>query len=148
MALIVAGVLALVGSFAVTAPAQAGYYGGYGYDPCCGYPRYPVYHHRCCGSHVVYESRYVEYYVRRTVYGGHHCCGYGRPYGYYGGYRPYGGGYGYGGGGYGYGGGYGGVGRHWPLPFDGYGPYGGPYAAGGYGGYDAPRPPAPYGDYQ
>jgi len=135
LALIAAGVLALLGSFAITSPAQAGYYGGYGYDPCCGYPRYPIYHHhRCCGSHVVYESRYVEYYQRRTVYGGNPCCGYGRPFGYYGGYRPYG---------FGYGGGWGGVGRRWPLPFDGYGPYGGPYAAGGYGG------PSPvYGGYE
>jgi len=133
LALTLAGVFALLGFFA--APAQAGYYGGYGYDPCCGHPRYPIYHHRCCGSHVIYESRYIEYYVRRTVYGGDHCCGYHRPYGYYGGYRPYG--YGYG---YGYGGGYGGVGRRWPLPFDGYGPYPGPYTAG----YDGPpRPPAP-----
>jgi hypothetical protein len=135
LALIAAGVLALLGSFAGTSPAQAGYYGGYGYNPCCGYPRYPIYHHRCCGSHVVYESRYVEYYVRRTVYGGNHCCG------YYGSYRPYG--YGYGGG-YG-GGGYGGVGRRWPLPFDGYGPYGGPYAGGGYGG---PPPGPAYGGYE
>lgn len=135
LALIVAGVFALLGFFA--APAQAGYYGGYGYDPCCGYPRYPIYHHRCCGSHVVYESRYIEYYVRRTVYGGHHCCGYRRPYGYYGGYRPYG--YGYGGG---YGGGYGfpGVGRRWPVPFPA--AYG-----GGYGGYEEPpRPPTPVYD--
>jgi hypothetical protein len=138
-ALIAAGVFALLGSFAVTAPAQAGYYEGYGYNPCsyrCGYPRYyPIYHHRCCGSHVVYERRYVEYYERRVVSGGHRCCGYRRPYGYYGAYRPYG--YGYGSG-YGYG--YGGIGRHWPLPFDGYGPYPGPYAGVG---YDEPRPPAP-----
>ena len=45
LALIVAGVLALLGSFVVTAPAQAGYYEDsyYGSNPCsyrCGYPRY------------------------------------------------------------------------------------------------------------
>jgi len=110
LALIVAGVLALFGSLAVTAPAQAGYYGDYGYGsaPCsspCGYRYYaPRYYNGCgrcgcyrrCGSFsrgVVYERRFVEreYVERRYGYGG---CGYGgcrRPYGYYGGYgRPYG----------------------------------------------------------
>jgi hypothetical protein len=156
-ALIVAGIIALLGSFAVTAPAQAGYYDGY--NPCsyrCGYyPRYRYYppyrRYGCysCGSRVIYERRYIEreYVERRVGYGGyrHHYCGYDpcyrRPYGYYGGYQPSG--YGYGGG-YRYvGGGYGdaGVGRRWPLPFDGYGPVPGPYSGVGYD--EPPRPPAP-----
>jgi len=149
MALMVAGVLALLGWFA--APAQAGYYGDYGYGgPCsyrCGYrPYYPIYrrHYGCysCGPRLVYERRYIEreYVERRYGYGyhSHYGCysyyrchsgyypygGYGRPSGYYG-YGGYGGGYGYGG-----------VGRRWPVPFDGYGPY-----AAGYDG--PPRPPAP-----
>ena len=113
LALIVAGVLALLGSFAVTAPAQAGYYddSNYGYNygsyPCsyrsrCGYGYSPYryarrYYNGCsacgcyrrCGvarSGVVYERRYVErsYVERRYGYGG-----YRRHYGYnpYGGYR-------------------------------------------------------------
>jgi hypothetical protein len=162
LALILAGLFALLGSFVVTAPAQAGYYEGYGYNPCsyrCGYPAYRYYrpyrnYHRCysCGSGVVYERRFVEreYVERRFGYGG-----YRRPYGYYpyyrrpcgyspcGGYRPSGYGYGYGNG-YGYGYGYGGVGRRWSLPYvGGYGPY-----AEGYEG--PPRPPAAVfdqGDY-
>jgi hypothetical protein len=80
LALIVAGVLALLGSLVVTAPAQAGYYEGsyYGSNPCsyrCGYPRYgyaPRYYNGCsacgcyrrCGSGyrsgLVYERRFVE----------------------------------------------------------------------------------------
>ena len=149
LALIVAGVVVLLGLAA--SPAQAGYYGGYGYGgfgygggPCCGYrPYYPVYrrHYGCCGPHLIYERRFVEreFVERRYGYGyPHHygCChagyygGYGRPFGYGGGYgAPYG---------------YGGVGRRWPLPFDGYGPYGGPYAGGGYGG--PPPAPAYYGE--
>lgn len=144
---IVAGVFALLGSLAVTAPAQAGYY------PCsygCGYPAYRYYRPRCysCGPHLLYERRYVErvYVERRYGYGGY--SGYRRPYGYYpyGGYRrPYGY-YPYGGyrrpygyypyGGYrGYGYGYGGVGRRWPVPY-----FGG-YQGSGY--EEPPRPPAP-----
>jgi len=161
LALIVAGVLALLGSFAVTAPAQAGYYddSNYGYNygsyPCsyrsrCGYGYSPYryarrYYNGCsacgcyrrCGSvsrsGVVYERRYVEreYTERRYGYGG-----YRRHYGYnpYGGYRRHYGYYPYGGyrGGYGYGG----VGRRWPTPSL--------YATDGY--EEAPRPPAPVWD--
>jgi hypothetical protein len=115
LALIVAGVLALLGSLVVTAPAQAGYYDDsyYGPRPCsyrCGYyaPRYYNgcsscgCYRRCYGgrSGVVYERRYVEreYVERRYGYGGcgyggcrRYYGGYGRPYGYDGGYRrPYG----------------------------------------------------------
>jgi hypothetical protein len=158
LAPIVAGVFALLGSFVVTAPAQAGYYGGY--NPCsyrCGYPAYRYYppyryHHGCysCGSHLIYERRYVEreYVERRYGYGGYRRH-YGYPYGGYGGY----GGYPYGGyqrrygynpyGGYrsgrpwGYG--YGGIGRRWPAPY-----YGNGYEPSGYSGYEEPpRPPAP-----
>jgi hypothetical protein len=161
LALIVAGVLALLGSFVVTAPAQAGYYGEpyYGSNPCsyrCGYPRYyaPHYYNGCspcgcyrrCGGYrsggVVYERRYVEreYVVRRYGYGGyrrHYGC---YPDGGYGGCRPH---YGY----YPYGGyrrpyGYGGVGRRWPTPFYGYQPTAETYED------EPPRPPAPvYGGY-
>ena len=157
LALIVAGVLALLGSFAVTAPAQAGYYddsnygSNYGYNPCsyrsrCGYGYSPYryarrYYNGCsacgcyrrCGSvsrsGVVYERRYVErqYVERRYGYGG-----YRRPYGYnpYGGYRRDYGYYPYGAyrGGYGYGG----VGRRWT--------YGYQSSADGY--EEPPRPPA------
>jgi hypothetical protein len=50
LALIAASFLALLGSFVVTAPAQAGYYGNsyYGYNPCSyrprcgGYPKSPL----------------------------------------------------------------------------------------------------------
>jgi hypothetical protein len=146
-ALIVAGVLALLGSFMVTAPAQAGYYGDsyYGSNPCsyryrCGYPRYryaPRYYNGCsaCGCYrrchsysrpgPVYERRYVEreYYERRSGYGG-----YRRHYGYpYGGYRSS----------YPWGYGYGGIGRRWPTP-SAYG-----YEPSGYGYEEPPRPPAP-----
>lgn len=147
LALIVAGLFVLLGS-----PAQAGDYGGY--YPCsyrCGYPAYRYYpayrHHRCysCGSHLIYERRYIErqYIERRYGYRGYrrhygYYPNYRRPYGYYsnGGYRP---------GGYGYG--YGGVGRRWSVPYvDGYGA--GPYAER----YEEPppRPPTPVldqGDY-
>lgn len=148
LALIVAGILVLLGSSVVTAPAQAGYYDA-SYYPCsyrCGYPAYryrPTYR----GPRLIYERRYIErqYVERRYGYGG-----YRRHYGYrpYGGYRrhygysPYGSyrswsrppGYGYDG--------YGGVGRRWPAPYvDG-------YERSGYG--EPPRPPAPVwneGDY-
>lgn len=163
LALIVAGVLALLGSFAVTAPAQAGYYddSNYGYNygssPCsyrsrCGYGYSPYryarrYYNGCsscgcyrrCGvarSGVVYERRYVErsYVERRYGYGG-----YRRHYGYnpYGGYRRDYGNYPYG------------------AYRGGYGAYRGGYGYGGVGrrwtygyqssadGYEEPpRPPA------
>src|SRR6202012_1938225 len=122
---IAAGAFALLGSFVVTAPAQAGYYedSGYAaYPPCsyrCGYPAYRYYpsyrrHYGCysCRPHLIYERRYVEreYVERRYGYGYRHhyrqypYYGYGRNYGYYPdrGYRPryygsgYGSGYGYG----------------------------------------------------
>jgi hypothetical protein len=157
LALIVAGLFALLGSFAT--PAQAGYYGDgyYRYNPCsyrCGYPAYRYGCSSCgcrrCGGYrrsVVYERRYIEreYVERRYVSGGYRrpCGYYGGCYrhsGYYGGYRrPWG---------YGYG--YGGVGRRWPAP------YVGGYAQQGYSqGYDQgyeepPRPPEPIrdqGDY-
>jgi hypothetical protein len=155
LALIVAGVLALLGSFAVAAPAHAGYYDDsyYGSNPCsyrCGYsyPRYryaPRYSNGCsaCGCYrrchsvsrpgLVYERRYVEraYVERRYGYGG-----YRRHYGYnpyggyrYGGYRSYSRPWGYG---------YGGVGRRWPTPSV----YG--YEPSGY--EEPPRPPAPVWD--
>ena len=156
LALIVAGVLALLGSFVVTAPAQAGYYDDsyYGSNPCSyrcgyGYPRYryapyrdyggcsPCGCYRRCHSYsrpgVVYERRYVEreYYERRYGYGG-----YRRHYGYYpyGGYRrPYG-----------Y---YGGYRRPYPYGYGGVrgwrGPYGSLYEPAA-DGYEEPlRPPAP-----
>jgi hypothetical protein len=170
LALIVAGVFALFGSFLVTAPAQAGYYDA-GYNPCtyrCGYPAYryyrpyrPVYRHRChsCGgSRLIYERRFVEreFVERRYGYGGYRRhygyspYGYRRPYGYspYGYRRSYG--YPRYGAhrnwsrpyGYGYGSGYGGVGRRWSLPYvEG-------YDRSGYD--DRPRPPVPIsneGDY-
>ena len=152
LALIVAGVLALFGSLAATAPAQAGYYGdsgyGYGYGPrpCsspCGYRSYaPRYYNGCsrcgcyrrCGSvsrGVVYERRFVEREFVERRYGGG--CGYGgcrRHYGYDGGYgRPYG-----------YDGGY-------RRPYGGYYPYGGyrswstrryPWGWGGVRGWQGP----------
>jgi hypothetical protein len=150
LALIVAGVFALLGLFA--GPAQAGYYGGYGgygYGGPCSYrcgSYYPIYrrHYGCysCGRNLVYERRYIEreYVERRYGYGyrRHYGCysydrchagyypygGYGRP-GYYGGYGGYG---------------FPGVRRRWPVPF--------PAAySDGYGGYDEPpRPPAPVYD--
>ncbi len=151
LALIVAGVLALFGSFLVAAPAQAGYYDA-GYNPCsyrCGYPAYryyrpyrPVYRHRCdsCGPRLIYERRFIErqFVERRYGYGGGYRRHYGySPYGYrrnygyapYGGYRSSSRPYGYG---------YGGVGRRWSLP------YAEGYRRSGYSGYDdQPRPPAP-----
>ena len=148
LALIVAGIFALLGSSVVTAPAQAGYYDA-SYYPCsyrCGYPAYryrPTYR----GPRLIYERRYIErqYVERRYGYGGyrrHHGYypygGYRRHYGYspYGSYRSWSRppGYGYDG--------YGGVGRRWSLPYvDG-------YERSGYG--EPPRPPAPVfneGDY-
>src|SRR5216683_3112643 len=149
LALIVAGILALLGSLAVTAPAQAGYYddSNYGSDygseynsdyapaPCsspCGYRYYaPRYYNRCsscgcyrrCGSYsrgAVYERRYIEReYVERRY--GYGGCGYG------GCRRPYGydGGYGRP---YGYDGGY-----RRPYGYDG--GYRRPYGSYPYGGY-------------
>jgi hypothetical protein len=165
LALIAASFLALLGSFVVTPPAQAGYYGGsyYGYNPCSyrprcggygyGYPRYgyaPYRHYGCSGcggcyrrcgsvyrSGAVYERRYIEreYVERRYGYGG-----YGRNYGYY----PYGG-YGRN---YGYNP-YGGYRSSGPFPW-GYGgvrgvptPYGYGYQPSAYGYEGPPRPPAP-----
>jgi hypothetical protein len=154
-AALAAGVVALLGSLALTAPAQAGYYGdyGYGYNPCgyhCGYPRY---HYGCsaCGCYrhcysgsrgYVYERRFVErVYVERRYGCCNHHYGYGG-YSHYGDYYPDGG--------YGYrrpfpyGGydrpfpyGYGGV-RYWRPPYD----YRriGPYADGAGDGYFEERP--------
>lgn len=152
LALIVAGVLALLGSFAVTAPVQAGYYGDsyYGYRPCsyrCGYSPYR-YDRGCsaCGCwrrchsssrpSLVYERRYVErrYVERRYSWSPHR---YRHHYGYpYGGYRSYPSGYG-------------GVGRRWPTPYGyGYEPsayrqYGWRDEPSGYRYEEPPRPPAP-----
>ena len=161
LALIVASILAVFGSFVVTAPAQAGYYGS-SYYPCsyrCGYPAYrPVYRQRCysCGGpRLIYERRFIErrfierqFVERRYGFGGYRRhygyspYGYRRNYGYpsYGSYRsarPYNG--------------YGGVGRRWSLPYvEGYGRSGyNGYGRSGYDGYgqsgydDGPRPPAP-----
>jgi hypothetical protein len=156
LVLIVAGILALLGSFAASASAQAGYYGDgyYGSNPCsyrCGgyVPRYryaPRYYGGCsscgcyhhCGSvargGVVYERRFVEReYVERSYgYGG-----YRRHYGYdpyrgtrpdYGYYpqRPY------------FPWGYGGV-RSWRGPYSRYEPAAAEYVE------EAPRPLAPVG---
>ena len=162
LALFAAGVLALLGSLLVAAPAQAGYYGDgyYGSNPCsyrCGYRYAPQpYYHRCsscgCGrrcysgysggrSGLVYERRYVEreYVERRYGWSGQH---YRRPCGYYscgGGYRrPY---YGYARPYYPYG--YGGV-RSWRSPYGyNYEPSADRYADQYEG---APRPPLPVGD--
>jgi hypothetical protein len=160
LATIVAGVLALLGSFVVTAPAQAGYYGESYYGgprPCsyrCGYNYQPYrYYNRCssCGCYrrcystsrpgLVYERRYVEREFVERRYGWPARHYYGRRYGY----NPYGGGGYYRRFPYGYGGvrdGYGGV-RGWRSPY-GYRdvPYGYRYAEEG-----APRPPEsiPYG---
>ena len=158
LALIVAGIFALLGSSVVTAPAQAGYYDAsyYPYSYRCGYPAYryrPTYRHS--GPRLIYERRYIErqYVERRYGYGG-----YRRQYGYrpYGGYRRHYGSSPYGGyrrhyGHSPYGSyrswsrpwGYGGpVGRRWPAPYvDG-------YERSGY--EEPPRPPAPVlneGDY-
>lgn len=115
-AVLAAGVVALLGSLAVTAPAQAGYYGDYGYNPCgyhCGYPHYyPHYHYGCspCGCYhhcysgsrnYVYERKFIErIYVERRYGCCHHHYGYSPYGGHYGGYypdegyrRPYFGGY-------------------------------------------------------
>jgi hypothetical protein len=159
LALIVAGVLALLGSFVVTAPAQAGYYEDsyYGYRPCsyrCGSSPYR-YERGCsvCGCWrrchsssrpgLLYERRYVErqYVERRYGWPPHH---YRRHYGYYpyGGdrswSRPYPWGYGYGG-----------VGRRWPTPYsERYEPsasrqYGYRYEPSADRYEEPPRPPAP-----
>jgi hypothetical protein len=94
LALILAGVLALLGSFVVAAPAQAGYYDDSNYG---SYPGYG-YYHRCsacgCGRRctsisrpgLVYERRYFEreFVERRYAWPARH---YRRHYGYY----PYGG---------------------------------------------------------
>jgi hypothetical protein len=157
LALVVAGFLALFGSFVVTAPAQAGYYGNsyYGYNPCSyrprcggygyGYPRYgyaPYRHYGCSGcggcyrrcgsvyrSGAVYERRYVEreYVERRYGYGGD-----GPHYGYYpsGGYHFAPSGFPWG---------YGGV-RYLRAPY-GYG-----YQPSAYGYEERPRPPTPVWD--
>jgi hypothetical protein len=161
LVMIVAGVLALLGSFVVTAPAQAGYYGDSYYrpNPCsyrCGYAPYRYYapryyngcgrcgcYRRCGGSGAVYERRYIEreyverryggYGGYRRCYGDYPCGGYRRHYGYYpyGGYEGYRRPYGYG---------YGGIGRRWPTPSLYYEP-----AADGY--EEPPRPPAPVYGY-
>jgi hypothetical protein len=156
LALIVAGALALLGSLAVTAPAQAGYYGydGYGYrPPCsygCGYRPYR-YHYGCssCGCYrhcysgsrgYVYERRYIEReYVERRYGCCHHHYGYYPDGGYHrDGYYPsadYGRPFPYG---------YGGV-RYWRPPY-GYSRFdlgGGRYGAG----YEEPpRPLEPIAD--
>jgi hypothetical protein len=160
LALIVAGVLALLGSFVVTAPAQAGDYGdsyyGYRYSPyrddrgcsACGCWRRC---HSVSRPGLLYERRYVEreYVERRYGWPAHH---YRRHYSYdpYGGYRswsrPYRRHYGY----HPYGGyrswsrpsypwGYGGV-RGWRPPYsERYEPSAERYA-------EPPRPPAPAWD--
>jgi hypothetical protein len=153
LVLIVAGVLALLGSFAVTAPAQAGYYGeGYYPRPCadrCGYyaPRryYAPRNYGGCSScgcarrcysggtrSRYYERRYVEReYIERGY--GAPVRRYGRHYGYnpYGGYRSYSRPYPWG---------YGGV-RGWRSP---YGSQYEPAAESYTDGYEEPpRPPAP-----
>jgi len=160
LALIAAGVLALLGSFAVTAPARAGYYGDsyYGYRPCsyrCGYAPYR-YDRGCsaCGCwrrchsssrpSLVYERRYVErrYVERRYAWPPHH---YRRHYGYnpYGGYRSWSRPYPWG---------YGGVGRRWPTPYSyrnepsAYRQYGYRYEPSAARYEEPPRPPAPVWD--
>jgi hypothetical protein len=152
LALIAAGFLALLGSFVVTAPAQAGYYNDsyYGSSPCsyrprCGYGfspyRYAPYRrygcsgcggcYRRCGpvyrSGGVYERRYIEReFVERRY-------GYGWPYRRNYGYNPYGG-YRFEPSGFPWG--YGGV-RNWRAP------YGSGYQPSAYGYEEPPRPPAP-----
>lgn len=157
LALIVAGALALLGSFVVTAPVQAGYYGDsyYGYRPCsyrCGYSPYG-YDRGCsaCGCwrrchsssrpSLLYERRYVEreYVERRYGWRPHH---YHRHYGYnpYGGYRSWSRPYPWGDGG---------VGRRWPTPYSyRYEPsadreYGYRYEPSADRYEEPPRPPAP-----
>jgi hypothetical protein len=145
---ILAGVLALLGAFIVTVPAQAGYYG----DSYYGYRPYSPYRYGCsaCGCWrrcysrpgLVYERRYVEreYVERRYGWPGHH---YRRHYGYYpyGGYRSWSRPFPWG---------YGGV-RYWRAPRYGWqAPYG--YSRYGYepsaeSYEEPPRPPAPvWGD--
>jgi hypothetical protein len=144
LAMIVAGVLALLGSFVVTAPAQAGYYDDsyYGSDPGYGYSPYRRYHgcsacgcwRRCNSSSrpgLVYERRYREreYVERRYGWPARH---YRRHYGYYpyGGYRSWSRPYPWG---------YGGV-RGWRAPYSyRYEPSADRYA-------EPPRPPAPVWD--
>lgn len=152
LALIAAGALALLGSFVVTAPAQAGYYEDSYYrpNPCSyrcgyGYPHYGYQHYgyapyryrygcSTCGSRpsLVYERRYVEreFVERRYGWPPHHCC---RHYGYY----PYGGAYRSWPRPYPYG--YGGVGRRWPTP------YGYRYEPTADRYEEPPRPPLPVG---
>lgn len=137
------GIFALAGSFAVTAPAQAGYYEDayYGSNPCsyrCGYPAYRAYpaYRRHYGPHLIYERRYRyverEYVERRYGYGGYRrhyggYYGYRRPYGYYPyAYRSRWQPLGYG---------YAGIGHRWPAPY-----LDGSYDADG---EPPPRPPAP-----
>jgi len=123
LALMAAGILAMLGSFVVTVPAQAGYYGDsyYGYRPCsyrCGYTPYR-YDRGCsaCGCwrrchtssrpSLVYERRYLErqYVERRYAWPPRHRHHYGyNPYGYRSWSRPYPWGDG-------------GVGRRWPTPY-------------------------------
>jgi hypothetical protein len=149
LALIAATVLALLGSFVVTAPAQAGYYGDsyYGYHPCsyrCGYSPYR-YDRGCsaCGCwrrchssarpSLLYERRYVEReYVERR-YGWrpvhHHRRHYGyNPYGYRSWSTPFPWGYG-------------GV-RDWRTPYG----YGYRYQPSAETYEEPPRPPAPVWD--
>ncbi len=171
LALIVAGVLALLGSFVVTAPAQAGYFvvtapaqagyyddsyygSNYGSNPCS-------YRYRCGYGYPRY--RYAPY----RDYGGCSACGcyrrchsYSRPglvyerryvereyyerrYGY-GGYRRHYGDYPYGGyrRPYGY---YGGYRRPFPWGYGGIRgrPYSYGYEPSAYGYEEPPRPPAP-----
>jgi hypothetical protein len=161
LVLMAAGVLVLLGSFVVPAPAQAGYYeSSYPCSYRCGYRYAPYrYYNRCsacgcvrrCHSGLLYERRYVEReYVERRY--GRPCCHHRRHYGYnpygYGGYRsPYYGGYrsSYGDDRPSYGGyrpwprplGYGGV-RGWGAPY-GYQPSAERYE-------ETPRPPAPVWD--
>jgi hypothetical protein len=143
LALIVAGVLALLGSFVVTAPAQAGYYDDSNYG---SYPhRYGPYRYyngcsacgcwRRCNSvsrpGLIYERRYVEreYVERRYGWPARH---YRRHYGYYP-YRGY---------------------RSWSRPYPwGYGgvrgwraPYGYRYEPSADRYEEPSRPPAPVWD--
>jgi hypothetical protein len=152
LALIVAGVLALLGSFVITAPAQAGYYGEsyYGSNPCshhCGYSPYryaPRYYGGCsaCGCYrhcysgrrpgLVYERRYVEreYVERRYGWPAHHYYRHGCGYSPCGGYRSWSRPYPYG---------YGGV-RGWRAPYGSY-RYGYEPSVDRYD--ESPRPPLP-----
>ena len=148
LALIVAGMVALLGTFVATAPAQAGYYEDSYYG---GYRPYAPYRYRCsaCGCWrrcystsrpgLVYERRYVEreFVERRYGWPVHH---YRRHYGYYpyGGYRSWSRPFPWG---------YGGVrtwrapSYGWQAPYSGYEP-----TAERYGYEEPPRPPAPVWD--